>query len=42
MGVMEEQKRNTKLNITFHDPNTSDELAKFLIKLVAENIAEYI
>ena len=41
-GVMEEQKRNTELNITFHDPNTLDELAKFLVKLLAENVAEYI
>jgi len=39
---MEEQKRNTELNITFHDPNTLDELAKFLVKLLAENVAEYI
>ena len=39
---MEGEKHNASLNITFHNPNTSEEMSKFLIKLVAQNVVEYI
>lgn len=39
---MEEIKTENNLNITFHDPNTPDEAAKVLIKIIAENINKQI
>lgn len=30
------------LKITFHNPNTSDETAKFLIKIIADNIVSKV
>lgn len=30
--------KKQKLNITFHNPNTEEEVAKVLVKLVASNI----
>jgi len=39
---MEGHTHNTPLNITFHNPNTSEELRKLLIKLAAQNVVEYI
>ena len=35
------ERNNTPLNITFHNPNTSEELSKFLIKLAAQSVVEY-
>lgn len=33
-------KKTNKIHITFHNPNTNEELAKFLIKFLAEISAE--
>ncbi|WP_277668759.1 hypothetical protein [Caproiciproducens galactitolivorans] len=35
-------KQGQVLHITFHNPNTDEETAKYLTKLIAENIAEKI
>ena len=36
------KKRDKEIYIEFHNPNTSQETAKFLIKLLADNIVEKI
>jgi hypothetical protein len=35
-------KQGRVLHITFHNPNTDEETAKYLTKLIAENIAEKV
>lgn len=42
-GVITEMKKSNEiLNITFHNPNTFEETTKFLVKVIAENIADQI
>ncbi len=33
-------KKDKKIHITFHDPNTTDEMVKFLMKLLLMNCME--
>ena len=39
---MKAKKLDKPVNITFHNPNTPEETAKLLIKISAENMADYI
>jgi hypothetical protein len=36
------QKEKTKLNITFHNPNTPEMTEKFLCKIIAQNLVERV
>jgi len=35
-------KRNNMIHITFHNPNTTEDTAKYLTKLLAQSMAENV